>query len=333
MLVLFIVLSAVLLSLLIWQKIKYRTLEKEITYISSRLESLSLTSENGFLLLPTDCNTVKRLGASINRLLQEFYTDKAEFKRSQKAMGQVLTNISSSSPKEENDMAHLLKLEMKKFRLLHNILFTLAAVLFSILFITVSLVDSMTDPSQTKDSFESTFLVIGLLMSFIFLVYSSVLTSRLVIREYEQKTITILFSYPLNRKQLIISKMVIIMAYTAISMTVGYICCSAYIILADKFFNMVAGSFKLYFLQTWIPTALITVAVCTILSLWPFIIGMIHKSVPAAIVTSLVAIVLRQLMITKNPTNQASLLQILLTAAVTFLFSFLIFRKKVSELY
>lgn len=67
--------------------------------------------------------------------------------------------ISSSSLKEGNDMAHLLKLEMKKFRLLPNILFTLAAVLFSILFITVSLVDSMTDPSQTKDSFESTFLV------------------------------------------------------------------------------------------------------------------------------------------------------------------------------
>lgn len=94
MLVLFMVLSAVLLSLLIWQKIKYRTLEKNITYISIRLESLSLTSENGFLLLPTDCNAVKRLGASINRLLENFYTDKAEFKKSQKAMAQVLTNIS-----------------------------------------------------------------------------------------------------------------------------------------------------------------------------------------------------------------------------------------------
>ena len=149
-------------------------------------------------------------------------------------------------------------------------------------------------------------LVIGLLMSFIFLVYSSVLTARLVI---------------------------IIMAYTAISMTVGYICCSAYIILADRYFDMLAGSFALSFLQKWIPMALITVAVCTILSLWPFIIGMIHKSVPATIVTSLVVIVLRQLMITKNPSNQESLLQILLVALVTFIFSFLIFRKKVTELY
>lgn len=94
MLVLFIVLSAVLISLLIWQKIKYRALEKDIAYISSRLESLSLTSENGFLLLPTNCNAVKELGAFINRLLQDFYTDKADFKKSQKAIAQVLTNIS-----------------------------------------------------------------------------------------------------------------------------------------------------------------------------------------------------------------------------------------------
>lgn len=230
-------------------------------------------------------------------------------------------------------MAHLLKLEIKKFRLLHNILFTLAAVLFSIFFITVSLIDSMTDPTQTKDSFESTFLVIGLLMSFIFLVYSSVLTSRLVIREYEQKTITILFSYPLNRRYLILSKLIIIMAYTAVSITVGYICCSAYIILADRYFDMLADSFALSFLQTWIPMALITVAVCTFLSLWPFIIGMIHKSVPSTIVTSLVVIVLRQVIITRNPSNQESLLQILLVALVTFIFSFLIFRKKVTELY
>ena len=91
---------------------------------------------------------------------------------------------------------------------------------------TVSLVDSMTDPEQTKDTFDSMFTVVGLLMSFIFLVYSSVLTARLVIGEYNLGTITIMFSYPLNRKHLIASKLMIIMAYTAISMAVGYLLCS-----------------------------------------------------------------------------------------------------------
>ena len=78
-------------------------------------------------------------------------------------------------------MTHLIKLELKKFGIAQNIIFMFAAILFSILFITISLWDSMTDPKQVKDTFESTYLVIGLLMSFIFLVYSSVLTAKLVV--------------------------------------------------------------------------------------------------------------------------------------------------------
>lgn len=221
-------------------------------------------------------------------------------------------------------MAHLIKLELKKFGIARNIIFA---------FITVSLVDSMTDPEQTKDTFESTFLVIGLLMSFIFIVYSSVLTARLVIGEYNQRTITIMFSYPLNRKQLIVSKLIIIMVYTAISMTIGYICCSGYIVFADRYFDMLEGTFQISLLQIWIPMAIITVVVCTILSLWPFIIGMIRKSVPATIVTSLIVIVFRQVIITKNTINQESLLQIFLVAVITFVVVLLTFKKKVSELY
>lgn len=230
-------------------------------------------------------------------------------------------------------MAHLIKLELKKFGTARNIIFTFAAILFSILFITVSLWDSMTDPEQTKDTFESTYLVIGLLMSFIFLVYSSVLTARLVIGEYSQRTITIMFSYPLNRMKLIASKLIIIMVYTAISMAIGYICCSGYIVLVDRFFDMLEGTFLISMLQTWIPMAITTVVVCTVLSLWPFIIGMIRKSVPATIVTSLIVIVFRQVIITKNTTNQESILQILLVAIVTLVAALFILKKKVPELY
>ena len=230
-------------------------------------------------------------------------------------------------------MAHLIKLELKKFGIAQNVIFTLAAILFSILFITVSLWDSMTDPEQTKDTFESTFLVIGLLMSFIFLVYSSVLTARLVIGEYNHRTITIMFSYPLNRKKLIAGKLMIIMVYTAVSMIIGYVCCSGYILLADRYFDMLEGTFRISLLRTWIPMAATTVIVCTILSLWPFIVGMIRKSVPATIITSLIVIVFRQVIISRNTTNQESLLQILLAAAATSLFAWLIFRKKVLELY
>lgn len=111
------------------------------------------------------------------------------------------------------------------------------------------------------------------------------------------------------------------------------ICCSGYIVLVDRFFDMLEGTFQISMLQTWIPMAITTVVVCTVLSLWPFIIGMIRKSVPATIVTSLVVIVFRQLIISKNITYQESLLQILLVAFITFGVALFAFKKKVPKLY
>lgn len=230
-------------------------------------------------------------------------------------------------------MAHLLKLELKKLGIVRNVLFTFAAILFSVLFLTVSLVDSMTDPEQTKDSFDSTFLVIGLLIMSIFLIYASVLTARMIITEYNQRTISIMFSYPINRKQLIASKLIVITLYTVFSMAAAYICCCGYIVAADKTFDMLVGSFQLSFLQTWIPSAVISVIVCAVLSLWPFIIGMIRKSIPATIVTSLLAVFLRQLLISQNDAYQESLIQIGFVMIITICVIYLTFKKNVPQIY
>lgn len=91
---LFAVLSFVLLLILIWQRIQHKKLEREINYITDRLTSLSITSENGFVLIPTDYDSIKKLGAVLNTLLQDFYKKRVEFEQSKKAMAQVLTNIS-----------------------------------------------------------------------------------------------------------------------------------------------------------------------------------------------------------------------------------------------
>lgn len=91
---LFAILLFVLLIILIWQQIQHRELEREINYITDRLASLSITSDNGFVLIPTDNDSIKKLGAVLNTLLQDFYCKKSEFEQSKQAMAQVLTNIS-----------------------------------------------------------------------------------------------------------------------------------------------------------------------------------------------------------------------------------------------
>ena len=52
--ILFVVLSFVMVFILIWQQIQHKKLVREIDYITSRLDTISVISENGFVLIPTD---------------------------------------------------------------------------------------------------------------------------------------------------------------------------------------------------------------------------------------------------------------------------------------
>ena len=94
MTILFVILSFVLGCILIWQQIQHKKLIREINYITNRLATFSIISENGFVLIPTDNDSIKKLSASLNTLLQDFYTKTSEFEPSKQAMAQVLTNIS-----------------------------------------------------------------------------------------------------------------------------------------------------------------------------------------------------------------------------------------------
>lgn len=74
MMILFVVLSFVMVFILIWQQIQHKKLVREIDYITSRLDTISVISENGFVLIPTDNDSIKKLSAALNKLLQDFYT-------------------------------------------------------------------------------------------------------------------------------------------------------------------------------------------------------------------------------------------------------------------
>ena len=123
-----------------------------------------------------------------------------------------------------------------------------------------------------------------------------------------------------------------ITAFTAAAMLLGYICCCGYIVGMDSVFDMLEGSFQVSYLAEWLPIAITGIIVCSILSWWPFVVGMIKKSVPATIVTSLIAVFLRQVIITKNPTNQENILQIIILFICTLAAVMITFKKRVTKL-
>jgi len=59
--------------------------------------------------------------------------------------------------------------------------------------------------------------IIDSISRMVFIIFSSVLISRLIIDEYNSKTITLMFTYPIDRKKIIIAKLLIIVSFTFLS--------------------------------------------------------------------------------------------------------------------
>ena len=187
-------------------------------------------------------------------------------------------------------MTHLMKLELKKVGLKKYILFSIIGIFISMFFLFTGLNDS----STIKSSYETAFSTVGLIFCFYYVILFSVLVAAYIINEYNHKTILVMFSYPINRRKLIIAKLLLITLLVLFSMIVGYICCGAFIVIADRCWGLIEGEFKISFLFCWIPTALKAIITFCTLGIGTFVIGMIKKSVPMTIISAMVFCYIRQ---------------------------------------
>lgn len=111
-------------------------------------------------------------------------------------------------------MFKLINLEMKKVSLDRYVYGAIIASIIMTGFLFFMLyIDRYQYPPDVEDFF---FLVDSTRM--IFIVFSGVLISKLVIEEYKDKTISLMFTYPISRKKIIISKLMIIIIFTFFSM-------------------------------------------------------------------------------------------------------------------
>lgn len=209
-------------------------------------------------------------------------------------------------------MIHLMKLELKKIRFRRYVLISAAAILFSMFFVFVALNDS-----GSEHTFEKAFRVVQLTFAFIYVIFFAVLLSALVIGEYNNKTILLMFTYPIDRKKMITSKLLLITLFMAASILTGYLCCALFIVGVDRQFGLIAGTFSAEILQSWIIAALYSTIDFCCLGLWSFAAGMVKKSVAVTIVSSVIFIYLRQIVIAASDNYQESVWVVLGALAIT----------------
>ena len=116
------------------------------------------------------------------------------------------------------------------------------------------------------------------------IVWEAVLISVFVIEEYRNKTICLLFTYPISRTKLITAKLILICGIMFLFHVLSNIFQYATIFLAAKCFDFVTFSFGN------IMTQAVTTISAILLGFLPLYVGMIKKSAIATVVSSIIIV-------------------------------------------
>ncbi|AJA49886.1 ABC-2 family transporter protein [Clostridium pasteurianum DSM 525 = ATCC 6013] len=185
-------------------------------------------------------------------------------------------------------MLKLMKLEMKKIKMSGYIKGALLANLIILAFLVLVTFASKSDGDIAFKGYSEMFLITGTFVRGTFSIFAAVLISRLIIGEYTNKTITLMFMYPIKRKHIMLAKLTIVIIFTFISMVISNIFSN----FCMYFFNAFAKLFTDTLTVDMVAQNIISIFVYSIgysfLSLIPIYVGMKRKSTSATIVTSII---------------------------------------------
>ncbi len=189
-------------------------------------------------------------------------------------------------------MLRLMKLEMKKFKLGWYVKRAIIAnIVILALLIFVSFVAQIEGDPEIRDP-QTILLMASTLVRATFIIFGGVLIAKLIIDEYKNKTILLMFSYPINRKKMMISKLAITAIVTFITVILSNILVVGIFFGIDSYFSILPNSFTVdQLIQEGIK--LIPLAIATAgISLIPLYFGMRKHSVPTTIVSSIIVVLI-----------------------------------------
>ncbi|WP_162463058.1 ABC transporter permease [Paenibacillus psychroresistens] len=179
-------------------------------------------------------------------------------------------------------MYKLIRLEFKKIKIggwLRNIV--IANVLIALWVIT-------SIPNEDIQTNVLAFASVGSYVRITFIIFSAVFMARIVIDEYRNKTISVLFTYPIRRQTLIIAKLITVSLITFWLILLSNFFATAIFLLFDHYQHYIPEPLTTRMLIDEVIRIFIWAIAFTGLSLIPFFVGMLRKSIPATIVTSFV---------------------------------------------
>ncbi|NBJ69334.1 MULTISPECIES: ABC transporter permease [Clostridia] len=187
-------------------------------------------------------------------------------------------------------MSALIKLELKKVKIGWYVKGAIIAniLILSFLFI-IGYVEKW-EGNSVFINYDEAFIILGALVRATFIIFAAVLIVKLVIEEFKNKTVTVLFTYPISRKKLMGAKLMIVGCLTFITVMISNLFLLGAFIALNFFFDIIPGTLPVDKVVPQI-ISVITFAFATAgTSFISLYFGMKKFSVPATIISSIVIV-------------------------------------------
>ncbi|MCI8770695.1 MAG: ABC transporter permease subunit [Lachnospiraceae bacterium] len=223
-------------------------------------------------------------------------------------------------------MLKLIKLEWKKNNIRKYILGSvIMAALLCVFLFALAFLGIANDPDGTLDAAPGMDVIsapIELFTSMVFLIHTSVMLASFIVSAYKNKTMNLMFSYPIKRQKILASQMIAVWLFNFVALIITkfliYLCVS---VGAEYMQPSFAIDFNLGSLTFYIQLILKAFVVVS-MSFIALFVGMAMKSSKATIVTSFLLIFLTQANVGDITMQDSAAFPIVLTA-ISFAFAVL----------
>ncbi|MED4402287.1 ABC transporter permease [Metabacillus fastidiosus] len=185
-------------------------------------------------------------------------------------------------------MNKLMTLEWQKNRLSSYFKGVVICIISIFAAVTLMALESKGESEPLFSDYEGFMSLTNIFIRIVFIIFSSAILSRLVIEEYRNKTIQLLFTYPVQRKKIIQSKLFIVFCFCFFSIIIATFIIS----LLTFFLNPIIGIFEadvsISEIIATVPAILTNAFMMAGVSLIPLYFGMRKKSTAATITSSVV---------------------------------------------
>jgi ABC-type transport system involved in multi-copper enzyme maturation permease subunit len=184
----------------------------------------------------------------------------------------------------------LISLEIKKYKLFSYLKGVAIANIAIMGMLVLVYFGEKSEGITAYENYEMAFAVISSIIRPVFIIFAAVLISRIIIDEYRSNSISLMFTYPINRKKIIIAKLAIVASFTFLTIVLSNLLIGSVFYLVDSYFHFVPESLTAKVVTNSLVTLVLEAVAAAGMALIPLYFGMRRKSTVAPIVSAIVMV-------------------------------------------